>query len=299
MNASTLTPRTGGFVAVNDIADKGVCGAVIYWSLRGTCTVNALTEALIAKGSAATPPEPPSDAVALHRAAIEVARARKLELRPIKRGWALCRPPFENASAPGSTAPAAICSLEYAVVATAKRDNKSLYFDGDVDTVAAWRSQRDIEAGALAPSDISSWLCAKLDGLHAIALRDHGGVYFVPRDSVSRWERVVAAVKSVSGHRLYSVPSMKSADAIEAILSALENATTTAIDAVAEAVGGGIGARALETKSRELDALVNRLGKYEALLGVKLDALRQKTSEAQQTVAVAALAAAADEEPSS
>lgn len=155
------------------------------------------------------------------------------------------------------------------------------------------------ELDVLSASDISAWLVQMVAKLSATSLRERGGVYFIPQPYVAAWERLVKAVRACSAHKMYSAPAMRSDDVVEAVLdsiteeaqlecAALEKELTTEDD------GEGLGVRALKTRADRAQRMARKVGDYEQLFSVKLDALRARLEDLQTNIGAAVLAAEAD-----
>jgi len=300
MNATTVsTPAkpslsTGGTVIAidpqNEI-DKRACGRIVMWSNQGDVTSSALAAALIAATSHALPPEEPSALVALHRAVDAVAKTLgHLDVHHKARGsWAIVSKPTEVEVDGKKT-------LQYPIACEAKveRDKagvETLTIEGQ--GAEQIRAAYEVARHTLAPSDIGTWLCDKLTALKAVALRDRGGVYFLPQFSVDKWNKIVKALQACSKHRVHVIPAMRSSDAAEAILASLTDATRQACNKIADDIADGdMGERALANREKETASLLERVAAYEGLLGGKLDELRAVIDETRAAVATAALATA-------
>jgi hypothetical protein len=111
--------------------------------------------------------------------------------------------------------------------------------------------------------------------LHAVALRDSGGIYFVPRDGVKAYRVVKAALAGCSSHVMHEIPALKSSEAIAAILDAISTEVQTEINTLDGALNlNEIGPRAAVNRREHLSALAAKVSSYEKLLGRPLgDAL--------------------------
>lgn len=267
---------------------KNAAGLTVFWTLSGDVTLDALTAALVAVGSTATPPEEPSAIVALHRACDVVGKLFKLKVMPVRRGeYVLTSPPVVTADAMGSK------TLMHAVHVTAKIEGgvPTIEGEGAEQIRAAFIAARAV----LAPSDVGTWLCDKLRALKAIPLRDRGGVYFVPADLRVKWQKVAAALVSCSSHKIHTLPTMKSADAIDAILAALTTDTKSAVDGIDEEIrGAALGTRALKHREELARTLRDRVAHYETLLGLRLTELRATLDDVDGAIAAAVMTASSD-----
>jgi hypothetical protein len=263
------------------------CGSIIFWQLSGGTNARDLAEALAANGSTASAPEEPSATVALHRAVERVARELGGEAHQKKRGsWAIVgKGHVEGEHSIGS-------EMVYPIKITADLAHGQPVTEGDYTgrIAEAFAAAR----GVVSPNDFSAWLCRKLDKLGAVALRESGGFYFLPADACGKWEAITKAVKSATKHTIHAVPALRSRDAVDAILSAIASDTRAACEAIANDLPE-VGRRALETRERQTAEILEKIGRYENLLGQKLDDLREATRETRAAVAAAMLALDADD----
>ncbi len=281
-------------IDAQDEINQRACGRITMWSLGGDVTVGALTEALKRAGSAALPPDEPSALVALHRAVEGVAKTLgHLDVHHLGRGeWAIVGSASERQaeSADASVQRQLVYSIECTAKVVREGDSERLEIQGrgEEQIRAAYNAAKT----CLAPSDIGTWLTEKAAKLDAVALRDRGGVYFVPKPTVHKWEHIIAALKACSRHAVHVIPAMRSADAVEAILAAVTDDTRTACGRIVADIGDGtLGTKALGNREKVTAELLDRVERYEELLGARLDALRSVLDETRAAVATAKLAA--------
>lgn len=301
MNAVTSPASAGASViAIHDPEPflKHAVGGIVFWSLsKEPIQLSALTAALLAEGSTALPPEPPSDIVALHRACVVVSKILKLDLHGRERGkWALVSRPTVEQADNGPAYGMGIQKLSYPIEATAElRDDGALNLTGSDRFLELLPSEYNLQRGVISSQDIGSWLCKKLAALDAVSLRPTGGFYFLPQHQVQKWERISRALRKCSRHTVFGLPAMKSAGAVEAILQAITNDTESALQKIDEAIPTA-GKRSLESREKETAALLDRVSKYEALLGMKLDGLKEVLERTRQAVATAMLMASSGDD---
>lgn len=275
-------------IAVDDRAqdyelNQKACGRIVWWALSGPMHVATFGERLALEGASVQPPEAPSPKVALHRAAEDAARAAGTVCRSLGAGaWALASKPREENADDGR--PRLVSDI---VTRAMLRDDDSIRAEGpDAEAIEdAFARARE----HLSSQDMSGWLCDAIAKLGAVALRESGGFYFVPKDAVERWQAVARAVEGCSGHKLYNVPALRSADALDAILAAVTSDTQKACADITRDMGS-LGPRGLGTRENELRALSDRASRYEAILGTKLDVLRDAIRETQAGITAAVFA---------
>lgn len=267
-------------------------GAISYWRLSGTVELSKLAAAWAAQGLAADLlPAQPGDEVALGRAVRDLAGPRRRVFPLARRGaWVV---KDESVTADG-------LDVSHVRVATIKFESGSAAIDpGNVapETLAAVEAQ--VREGyrkariELAPEDISGWLIALAKDRASVSLRESGGIYFVPRPAIEFWRKAVAAIKSVSAHRIFNIPALKNDEAIDAIIDAVSAETAAAASAIeAELLKEGddaLGLRALKTRGESCGVLLDKVAAYEELLGVKLPALVSKIEDLRAGVVAATL----------
>jgi hypothetical protein len=266
-----------------------------------------VNEILRARGAAEISiPSRTEPEVALRRAVMEQAAKRRL-VRPLdKRGaWiVLDEEIVTNASGTPDvrhTRVAEVRWLNGQVKFHQREASEAVYLDTVRAIDGAYARQKD----ALDAADVSAWLIKIAYQLGATSLRDTGGVYFVPRQSIEAWRLVVGALSLASDrrHNVFQIPAMKNDEAIEAILDAITveasaeaQAMEDEIVAVAAAYESGategtIGKRALAGRANRCASVLSKVASYESLLGVKMDTLRQRLEALQAHVAAVALMA--------
>lgn len=294
--------RGAGIVAVEGLTRAG---AVVYWSLRGTLEVGALADAW----AAAELPEDlllgaPTPDAALSRAVRTLATPRTL-VRPLdkRKGYAVVR---ERAVGD---------DVDHIVVFSARLDAAgrpefqlpggswarlgSVAFGdtGALKQIQAVQAAYDQALGECAPEDVGGWLVRLaykyLDG---VCLKDTGGLYYVPPASVPGWEKVKLAVKAVSSHKLAQIDALRTDDVVDAVLDAVEAEAAATVERTFAELADDMGARALRTRVRQAEDVLAKVGRYEGLLGVRLEKIRERVGECQAAVSAALLRAEAGEE---
>jgi hypothetical protein len=144
----------------------------------------------------------------------------------------------------------------------------------------------------VAAADISSWLIDQARQCDGVTLRESGGVYFVPRDRLDEWQQRVEALHAETACHVYMVPAMDSQQALDAVVAALiAEATAFSGSLQTDLDSGDLGERALKSRADQAKAHLEKLARYEQLLGAvaaqRLTALRDGIME-QQTNAIAA-----------
>jgi len=270
---------------VNVIAvESENAGAVAYWRLSGDTVLADLASAWQAQGldTALLPPNPSAE-VTLRRALVDqesaLRKAIKIKGGDFKGGWALVAVDTSDGH------------VKIEEVLRAKLTGGRVEIDSAHSVLA-----EGVEASfktlsrVLATADVSSWLIKLAQDKAAVSLRESGGVYFVPRVHVDFWAKVAKALGACGDHRIFRIPAMKAAEAVEAILDGVAQEAMRLVSDV-EADIGEVGGRALQERQRRCDAMLIKIREYEELLGVKMIALHERVAGLAVNVAAAALAA--------
>jgi len=273
------------------VPDAERAGAIVYWRLSGTVDALKLTEAWQDAGLAdALLPETPTPDAALRRAVYEQkARRRLVRKLPNGKGWAIVEEKIEGDD------------LAYAVglrVTLNKIGRVALHADEDKSDLASVQviggeivNAFDQHLDHFSASDISAWLVHFAAKCGAVSLRERGGIYFVPRDTLPYWRKAVAAIASASDHSCYEIPALKSDEAVDAILDAVMREAQSATDAMADELETGeLQARALCNREEQCTAILAKLKQYEALLGRNMGTLTARVDDLKADIAIAALA---------
>lgn len=285
------TPAVRRIVAVTDDVPTGAVGSIAYWKLGTKTNAEDLERAWTTLGLVEVlgkAPTPPTPEVALSRALADQKAKRKL-VRPLakaKEGYAVVLETVEEGKDP-----------EYQTLVKVRLNEalKPVFDPPTSDLAVEIRQSYREHLNTLLASDLSEWLVDVMTKLEAVALKPTGGVYFVPAHKADLLSKVVKAVREGGGSVVYEIPAMDS----EAATLAFVDAITTEAKATCEAVlkeltEGGLGARALDTRSKVAADLSAKIERYEKLLGTRLDDLKQQVMNLAGAVSAASLAAAAD-----
>lgn len=309
-------------VVAPDAALGETAGAISYWRLSGSVQLGALRDAWLAAGLPEKDlPAEPSGKVGLSRAIgtleSSTRKAVKINGGDFEGGWGLVdfltddgnvrtvqvlraqrEDEVEDAEGQDPRVSRAsrglVVDVEYGYAGEVDRDSRTL--------AESLRRAYRVACGELAPVDVSVWLKHLADQASCVSLRDSGGIYFIPRDGVERWEKIVAVVAAVSNgaYKVFRIPALQTREAVEAILDSIEQEAKGAIEAfeadLTKEGDDALGARALRTRQGQVEKLAGKLSKYEGLLNVKLDGLRAslETVQADLTAAEWALQAEKD-----
>jgi len=286
---TTTTPETATHIRhdVIGVLDGQAAGALVWWELSGDVSRDALIGAWKAAGlDDGKVPDPVSPREALKRA-LDDMRERHLLVRPLAgaRGYSLVEERAEDQK------------LEYAQQLTVQVDEAgALVFEPTIHPKQAEVVRRHFEQQwILTPADISGMLLRFCEGLDSVPMRSRGGFYFLPPSGVEKFRLAAQVLRLVSSHSLYEVPAMKSAEAVTAILAAVQHEAEAEAAAMVEILDSGeAGARALRSQSKRCERTETKLARYEELLGQRLPELQARLSTLRSRLTEAALVASTD-----
>lgn len=261
-------------------------GAIVMWALTGSVSLSKFRAAWIeAGGDEQDLPSDPTPAQALRRAVRGLGEARRL-VRPISGGFALVDEAEQDTD------------LSYSTKAKAKVVGSTVEVEAN-DPALIGKVEQGFQSalGSLSATECSMWLVRLLAKLDAVPLRSQGGVYFVPPFTLPKVEMVDRVLRSISDHKVFFVPAMKTDSAVEAILAAVEAEAQEAAAQVEQDLADQKFSTARGWRGREkvVDKTEAKVARYEALLGQKLDSLRAKLTTVRAAVSAAILSAEAEQ----
>lgn len=263
-------------------------GAITWWKIKSATNYDDLRTAWELAGFPANElPAPPSDSSALRRA-----------LEPLRTdAHTLIR------SVPGRDAFALVDEyvdddtgeLEYDVRFSLWIDYEAncLEFDREVtDELADGIIERfEAERRTLHHSELSSWLVKRAYAHSVVALRETGGVYFVP--NTDRWTKFAGVVESAGVGTVYLVPAMRTEKAVEAIMAAVISDAGAEVEKLEKALEDidTMGTRSLKARARAVAEVGEKLRLYEDLLGRQVGDLAARLQQIDARVVEATLTA--------
>jgi hypothetical protein len=262
-------------------------GVVTWWKLSGGLNLDALTKAWSDYGlDPALLPEIPSGEVALRRAMNEQAEKRIL-VRPLTEGkLALVQEDVDGDNLSTSTLLVASVSK----LGTLKVENKAGLHQPTASRVDKLKADFEFFSENITQQDVSGWLCKVMKNLQAVSLRESGGIYFVPTFAMAQFTAVVSALHDASAHTVHQIPAIPTAEALDAITSAITEEAEKAVAAIeADLQGGNLGKRALETRTNLANDVEQKLAAYENLLNSRNDGLHKKLEDLRYNVSLAVM----------
>ncbi len=277
-------------VAVPDAALGTTAGAIVYWRISGGLDLLRLREAWEAEGlPAKLLPEEPSPTVALRRA-VRVLKTSDTRVESTRQGLQVLdvREDTDGELHHTKRLVASVDKVGRIRVSFAR------YIEDETAVCAAYEEA----TSSLANEDISPWLSTLMPEVSALALRDTGGVYFVPAFSTSRLEAMVRALEASTEHVIAMIPALSSERAATAFFDALQIEADKELAVMRrELEEESLGERALTTRIRATEGVEAKLSRYEGLLGGNLEQVRERilAVRAELTVAMTKVQQAAEE----
>ncbi len=251
-------------------------GAITYWSLSGDIDLEQLREALaiegvderLYRGMGITRGE------ALVRGARACANARQL-VRPMgKRGaWALVQEHVDGDNITHKHLLSGSMYEEEFCVERAPGVERTEALDALIDQIVV-EAQRQL--GIMTAVDISYWLVNVAKYLHAVSLRDRGGVYFMPRDVLDTWRRITRVLGEESAHKAFEIPAVKSEEAVDAILTAVRDTVKAKFSELEGYLAAGVSTKGLNSWERQMRETKEYVNHYVQLLGEALPDLTDR-----------------------
>jgi hypothetical protein len=277
-------------MVIPQMQDSALAGAFAWWRLSGDVSGDALTQTWAAAGlDEKMLPDMPSPEKALRRAAMEMKGPRRM-VRPLGKeitGWAIV-----DEHAKGEDIGWAVeCRVMLNAVGQASVE------PADHPCAAQVLADFQAQLTCLSQQDVSAWLCRMVAKVNAVALRDTGGVYFVPRENLALWRAMGAALEAASANVMFDAPALRSDDPAEmarlvkSILASVEaEATKDAKDLEVELAEETLNTRSLKIRAERAERVLAKVQSYEALLGTSMDVMRKRIEDLQASITVAIFA---------
>lgn len=236
-------------------------GAIVLWSTTSTTSLDKLTSGLDGIGLGKFAPSQTSAQTALKFAMTDLYSGPRKLVRPDRSGFSV----VEETQG--------VLGLQHEVVLTAQfRGGKlEVYPPTEQDRVAsAHAHQLDLVPVAA----ITACLTGIVRHLGGIALRQTGGIYWIPARSTDAWAQVMSVVQSAGANTLYAITTQVDAESVRAVCDAINSEMAAEVSQMQAELTEGLSARAGKNRAAQLSTMCDRLRDYEQSLGVTLDTLR-------------------------
>jgi hypothetical protein len=212
-------------------------------------------------------PNNPSPDVALNRAVKELQGRSVLIRQHPAGGWAIVKEKNVDSKLTYSVGPRVFLNKEGEIVIEPAAMQMQAEADVDAGTV---REAFIKHQGLLSTTDISSALVNIAIKLGAVGLRDRGGIYFVPKESIETLHQMKTVFSATTQHVIHEIPAMKSDETMAAIVDALRREVSDVIVDVEGELNQEMGTRAAANRIKDVQALMQKVSGYETLLGFAL-----------------------------
>lgn len=134
----------------------------------------------------------------------------------------------------------------------------------------------------------------KLDGT---TLRSTGGIYWVPPDGIDKFRLLAEALEEAGGTTVYIMSTQFDDKTAEAVKDGLKQEVEAAAKWIIEQLDSGdLGLKAIQGRRAKANKLMEKVRRYEEILGTVLQDVRASLDEVETAAATAELAAAGAEE---
>lgn len=262
---------TESLVVVREDAE-GEAGRIVTWTGHAV-SAEKLTEAWAAESLGENRPMPASTVVAFSRAVKELQDKQVLVRAAGEQQEGYCI--VEERRTTGAA------RLAHRVVCRFWLNGAGIQFEAiEGNPVEVEHYRRTVEAeyaraaDVVEATDVTSWLVKEVRRLGGWAIRESGGIYFVPQRATQRIEALKRALKSC-GVTVRAIPAMRNTDAVLLALDGLAERTTRQLGKLRDEANNSDSAKnVVKNRLETLDAMDAFAREQESNLGLKLDAMR-------------------------
>jgi hypothetical protein len=147
----------------------------------------------------------------------------------------------------------------------------------------------------LTSADMTTWLCKLVEILGGTHMLRRGSWYFMPNASEAIWMKAVAVIKQVANVSFtFSRAFSADPEGVDCILEAIVAEADAMIagtkaEMYPEDEEKQLGSRALKTRTKKCKAMVDKVQKYETLLGRRLPEVQDRLGELEADLVEVAL----------
>ncbi len=274
------------FIAVTEHIDRA--GTIIMWTMRDETHLSFLAQHWA--GAGLDPdllPSMPSAATALRRAVGELRESGRT-VQPFGRGNGLAVVRVKTVMEGGEE------ELEFETLCKAKLDKvERLVVKGNPKLCLEIEEMFEHYQETLETIDLSSWLIKLIEGrLDGVAMRESGGVYFVPSTKLAELDAIVDALKAATQHSFYRFPCLRSEDAVQAIIDSIAAQAEAELRLMQkEMTEEKCGALGWKNRVAKVGVIEDKVARYEGLLSLDLDKIRERLDEVRAELTVAIIKA--------
>jgi len=270
-------------------------GAVVFWSLGEDTSAVDLDTGLRGLGLDAYTAEAntPNGAVKIALTKTYGRKGVKIDALPSADGYVVTYLKADNQNG--------VKTLEYDVAFSVEysTDRSTLIFrsptTGMVVQPNGYQNAQAIyahEMSTCARHKVARCLTRIVGHLNGVALRDRGGLYWLPQDKMATFNGVAEVIQNAGGNSVYTVRTAHDTESVRAICDALTNEVNSELNTInADIMSGDIKKRAMKSRQDRAVNLRAQVAEYESILGTALDSLKERCDEADTAAATTILAA--------
>lgn len=243
-----------------------ISGATVFW--RGTSDTEAtrLEANLTAIGLGKYAPKPTALNVALKAALTSLYAKPRTLVRPDRNGFSVVEEEQTKLGLSHKTT--------LTVELTMRGQDGLLIYPAEPGEQARIRQQVKAQLNLVPYSALTQCLTDIVRSLGGVALRDSGGIYWVPQMNVPRWREVVKAVQASGPVKVYCASMVADEDGVRAVCDSIREEMEREVAQISADFASGLSDKAMKSRAASLTAMAKRVREYETALGVTLDALR-------------------------
>lgn len=280
------------FGAVQGAESLKALGLVVTFGAGGCeAQQQSVENEFAAVGFGSDAPKPRTLRDSLHSGLVETFSKKNRPVRPTPRGYEVVA---ETPTEDGKN-----LTREYVLAAWVERDRNS---GGEVVRVDvpehfdAVKAATDAAARRVDGTAIGKALAAvAVKRLRGASIRDGGGAYWIPPESVEAWEKLSAGLSKTGAVRFRKLTIVGDKDTVDSLVDSATDKVESILAKLTADLDAGTAktSRGLTTQAEAAAALVEEILSWEETLGRALDVIRAKAEEVQVRAAQAALASLA------
>lgn len=272
-------------------------GAIVFWNSANAVQRPVLAAAWADAGlTVALLPPDKTPEVALRESVDDVCARRRFRRKAPKGGWVVVNESEQGGALQWDAG--ATCTLDKVGRLSVTFPAGAAATPDDVALEGELRAAYERHLWELDGATVTGWLVSLARNLNAVALKDTGGVYFVPRESLAQWRAMMTVVAATTGMAVQEIATVLVEQHAERIIAAIVSAVEREAGSEAEGMLNDIadptkplGKRALETRTKRVEALKSKVVAYGNLLGASMDKLGERLEQLSAAIATASLAA--------
>lgn len=292
--------ETNNELVVPVVANEGASeipamGIIVTWKACGEAQQQGIEDLFAGVGFASDAPKPRSMRDALHAGLVAEFSRKNRPVRPTARGYEVVQETSTESGIANDRSRIVAAWLEKSKAAGDMQVRVDVPDQYDLVKAATDAAAKRVDGTAIGKS-LSTVAGERLNGF---AIREGGGAYWIPPQSVPAWEKLSSGLAQTGVVRFRKFAITGDSDTVDSLVDGVEARVEAVLGEIVADLDAGKSrtARGLTARSEEAAALEQQLLAWEQTLGRALDTFREKVEEVRARAAQAALAAlAADAE---